>query len=528
MVKGSSLAEPIEAPPSPQRSRSVLLTGCVARAEPSVRADWGTPALRWTALLLGMVLCARLASLAFYPLMDATEARYANIARVMLETGNWISPQTAPDAVFWGKPPLYAWASASSMSIFGVNEFGARLPSFLFGALTLLVVYLWTLGVAARAGSGRPRESAAMTLIVLATCTGFFISSGAVMTDAALVFATTWALASFWLVAVADDSRWWWRFGFFAALGLGLLAKGPVAVVLVAGPIAAWCLLHRRWTALRSLPWLSGTALALAIAAPWYLAAEMKTPGFLRYFIVGENFQRFLVPGWKGDLYGFTHPGPHGIVWLYFVAATLPWSLVAVPAGAAALLRARKAVIPDPAISFVWLATLAPLGFFSISSHLIWTYALPAIPPFAILMGVWLIGPPARSSVLRYVSVAATVVSLALAGSLVVASSRLADRYSTRELYHAWETAQTKVPGPLYFEQHRVVPSLLFYSDGTARSDSHEDDETSPHYDVYTSKQAALFRGQPPECDNARVIVARTRDYVLVREVGMPSRCDLD
>ena len=82
------------------------------------------------------------------------------------------------------------------------------------------------------------------------------------------------------------------------------------------------------------------------------------------------------------------------------------------------------------------------------------------------------------------------------------------------------------MPGSLIFEQHRVIPSLLFYSHGSAAADVHEDDGTSPHYDVYTTGQAAHFPDQPPECGRARVIVARSGDYVLVREIGMPQYCD--
>ncbi len=77
-------------------------------------------------LLLTAVAVSRLASLALYPLMDVTEARYANIARVMSETDNWITPQTAPGEPFWGKPPLFAWASAAAMKVFGINEFSAQ------------------------------------------------------------------------------------------------------------------------------------------------------------------------------------------------------------------------------------------------------------------------------------------------------------------------------------------------------------------------------------------------------------------
>ena len=483
--------------------------------------------LRWAIGLLGMVVLARLASLAFYPLTDATESRYANIARVMLETGDWITPQTAPGVVFWGKPPLYAWASAASMGLFGVNEFGARLPSLLFAVLTLTIVHGWASGVAVRAGYDRPRESATVATLVLVTSLGFFVASGAVMTDAALVFATTWALAAFWMATIAADPRRRWRLGFFAALGLGMLAKGPVAMILVAAPIAGWCLVHRRWSALRSLPWLSGMTLALALSVPWYIAAELKTPGFLRYFILGENLQRFLVPGWKGDLYGFAHVAPHGIVWLYFVAATLPWSLLAIPA-AVALLRAWKTAPPDSRGSFEGFAMLAPLVVFSLSSHLIWTYALPAIPPFAVLVGIRLTAPTARATLARCMTLAASVVSVALSGSLVAASAWLADNHSTVDIYRAWKTAQAVVPGPLIFEQDRVPASLAFYSDGVALPRALEGDPSAPHYDVYTEAQAARFHAETPECAKARLIVARTHEYVLVRETGMRSGCDSD
>ena len=346
------------------------------------------------------------------------------------------------------------------------------------------------------------------------------------MTDPSLVLATTWALASFWMVTIGNSSRWYWRYGFFAALGLGMLAKGPVAVVLVAVPIVAWCLVHRRWADLRRLPWLRGTALAVAICAPWYVAAEIKTPGFLRYFIVGENLERFLVPGWKGDLYAFTHVSPHGIVWLYFVASTLPWILVAVPAAGIALLRGR---LPrDASLSFLWLAALAPLAFFSASSHVIWTYALPSIPPFAILLGIWLTASPARHTVLRSAGVVAGVASVALVGSTVVASGTLAENYSTREIFHAWEIARVAVPGRLVFEQHRVAPSLLFYTDGAVRAEDEDEDESTTHYDVYTREQADRFAGQPPDCINARVVVERVGDYVLVRETNLPGYCDVE
>lgn len=73
------------------------------------------------------------------PLMDKTEARYAEIARIMAETGNWITPQIDYGIPFWAKPPLSTWLSALSFNIFGVNEFTARFPYLL---LTIVMIFL--------------------------------------------------------------------------------------------------------------------------------------------------------------------------------------------------------------------------------------------------------------------------------------------------------------------------------------------------------------------------------------------------
>ena len=77
-------------------------------------------------VLVTAVVGVRLLTLAAYPLMDPTEARYGEIARKMLETGNWVMPQFDYGVPFWGKPPLSTWLSATSMAMLGSNEFAAR------------------------------------------------------------------------------------------------------------------------------------------------------------------------------------------------------------------------------------------------------------------------------------------------------------------------------------------------------------------------------------------------------------------
>ena len=152
----------------------------------------------------------------------------------MAETNNWITPQIDYGVPFWGKPPLSTWATGLSLRVFGINEFAARFSSLLFG---LGMVWL-THRLAARRSN---REHAVTAAAVLSTSALFFVASGSVMTDPALAFATTLAMVAFWLAVKGDESPdRLWGYLFFVGLAIGLLAKGPVAVVLTLLPVALW------------------------------------------------------------------------------------------------------------------------------------------------------------------------------------------------------------------------------------------------------------------------------------------------
>jgi 4-amino-4-deoxy-L-arabinose transferase-like glycosyltransferase len=168
--------------------------------------------------------------MATIPLNESTEARYGEMARKMLETGNWVLPMHDYGIPFLAKPPLWAWMSAASMGIFGVNAFAARLPALLLSIMTLGLVWLLALKHHGRGASiGAP--------LVLAASAGFFVAAGTVMTDPALAFSTTVALTSFWLAIRYEQKLWGWMF--FAGCGVGLLAKGPVALVIAGLPCSS-------------------------------------------------------------------------------------------------------------------------------------------------------------------------------------------------------------------------------------------------------------------------------------------------
>ncbi|SHH84696.1 ArnT family glycosyltransferase [Pollutimonas bauzanensis] len=345
---------------------------------------------------LAALLCLPLLGMWLIPLADTSEPRYAEIARLMAQTGDWITPWFEPGVPFWGKPPLSFWVQALSFRLLGVNEFAARLPSWLATMGTVGLLYAH-----ARAYFGA--RVAQWAVAVYGSCALVYVASGAVLTDPFLALGTTWSMTAF--AMAARKPTFYWRYGFFLGLAIGLLAKGPLALVLVASPLLAWLPWRgSNWQAARALPWGRGSMLTLAISLPWYVLAELKTPGFLNYFIAGEHFLRFVDPGWQGDLYGTAHKRAYGAIWWYWLQAAFPWGVVALGMIAAALFKAERRdamrrALRDPALAYLLAWSLfAPL-FFTVSGNILWTYVLPALGAFSILLAVALDARRARAPV---------------------------------------------------------------------------------------------------------------------------------
>ena len=331
-----------------------------------------------------VIMSIRLLSLGMVPLGDSTEARYGEIARLMAQTGDWITPQIEQGVPFWAKPPLSTWLSAFSIKLLGVNEFAARIPSFCIALTVLWLTFKIT------KFQFKDRKAFAATLI-LASTPLFFISSGAVMTDPALLLGSTLSMTAFWISnSTSGRTNKAWGYLFFIGIGLGLLAKGPVAMVLIGLPIILWCIWQRSWQQTwEKLPWLSGVLLMLLISFPWYILAELKTPGFLDYFLIGEHWKRFLISDWEGDLYGDAHSETRGKIWLFWVMAALPWSLNLLLQARNTLTRQRLKYIwqkHQSWNSYLLLWFLTPMLFFSLAGNILWTYVLTGLPAFAIIM----------------------------------------------------------------------------------------------------------------------------------------------
>lgn len=344
--------------------------------------------IKYLTILFWTVMFSRLIPMVFLPLTDTTEARYANTALLMAKFNDWITPYFDYCVPFWGKPPLSFWFQALSYDIFGIHDFTPRFPSFVITLVTAWLIYKLVITL-------YDKFTAMLAITIYASMLLVFALSGAVLTDTYLTFATTLSLVSF--VMVLHGYKKYWDYLFFVGLGLGILTKGPLAVVIVGGIITLWILLSfkKRIQVIGKFPLFSGTLLMLLISIPWYIMAEIKTPGFLHYFILGENFGRFLDTGWHGDKYGSPHVHAYGAIWLMWLEASFPWGISMVYLFFKGLkkkldLRVLSEVFHSEPYSFyiIW-ALFIPL-FFSIARNTLWTYILPSLPAFAILLALYI------------------------------------------------------------------------------------------------------------------------------------------
>jgi 4-amino-4-deoxy-L-arabinose transferase-like glycosyltransferase len=324
----------------------------------------------WRALMLVLILAAPLfLAVLDAPLLEPQEPRYAEIPRQMLEQGRWLVP-VLHGQEYLDKPPLLYWSVMASYGLFGVHDWSARLVPGVAGLLTVLVVYGWGLG----AGNARTGLLAALVLCLSAR---FVYLERMLTMDSLLCLWVCGALAAGHLAQLGPQLRWrWWQMSALAC-GLGLLTKGPVALVLVLPPLLAARLLDRRcaWPG-----WRAGAtylAISLAVAGPWYLAVVWTTPDFAGYFFWKHNVVRFLTP--------FDHAEPF---WFFVpdLLRMLPWTLL-LPGLVTSLARPAS---KDGPLGFFLLAFAWGFIFFSLAGCKRHVYIVPALPPLALALGGFL------------------------------------------------------------------------------------------------------------------------------------------
>lgn len=381
------------------------------------------PALRWLPWAV-----AGVAALVFFinlggPLLfDEDEPKNASCGREMLERGDWIVP-SFNGQLRTDKPILIYWVMLLAYNLFGVNEFSARFGSALAGVGSVTLTY----------HLGRmllDRWAGALAAALLASGLMFAVLSRASTPDALLICCVTASLCCFVAgVAALRGGRFsgatggysavsetklplasW--LGMYAAMGLAILAKGPAGVVLPmlvvllwlvffdiapAEPVANSGKMARLATALRrrlaprrllsiagAIRLAPGTLIALAIAAPWYIAVGIETDGaWLQGFLGNHNVNRFLQPMEN-------HRGPIVYYPLAILVGFFPGS-VFLPAalwGGIRRLRGDEPLSPSLAMLLCWIGGY--VGFFTIAATKLPNYVSPCYPAVALVTAWWL------------------------------------------------------------------------------------------------------------------------------------------
>jgi 4-amino-4-deoxy-L-arabinose transferase-like glycosyltransferase len=291
------------------------------------------------------------------------EPRYASVARGMFESGDYLTPRLLGEPWF-EKPVLMYWLAAIGFALIGVGETAARLPSAVAATLSTLALF-WC---------GRrlySRGTGFAAALILATSAGFIGLSRAASMDMLLSTSLTLALVFFLVGANTEGpSRSRYFYLFYAALGVGVLAKGPVAVLLPVLALAIFLIWRggagewRTWHP-------EGFAFTALVAGPWYVAVTVANGGaFIDEFLIGHNFERFTM-----DAFG--HVQPFYFFIPVFLLMMFPWTFLLIPAITRRLDKNEHLLV-------VWAAV--PFVFFSFSGSKLPAYILPMAAPLALLL----------------------------------------------------------------------------------------------------------------------------------------------
>lgn len=326
-----------------------------------------------------------------FPLISPDEPRYAETAREMIERGQYIVPYCDYLPRF-DKPILFYWFELISFKFFGLTEFAARLPSVLAGAGLVSLAFLL----------GSLQSYGLIAAAIMLTSLKIFVFAKLAITDMTLAFFISAAISFFYLgyrerlelkqkFAIREKRGSPWFIFSFVMMGLGVLCKGPVAIVLPLFIILAFLIYEKELVTFIADTWLDllfGFLLFLAITLPWYIAVHVMTDGaFTKEFFLSHNFNRFTE----------VHTGHSAPFWFYVpvvLAGLFPWSFFLFQAvtyrdlttGLNLRSEAAKAIHQ---VRFCLLWALGVFGFFTLSKTKLPTYILPVYLPLVMVIARW-------------------------------------------------------------------------------------------------------------------------------------------
>ena len=324
-------------------------------------------------ILLGVCLVIYFSNLGQWDLWAPDEPRYAQVAREMVQGGDWFLMRFN-GAIYPDKPPLFFWLIALSSFLWhGFTSFSVRLPSAVFGTLTVVLTFSF----------GRRLYSTRTGLLsglILATSYQFAHLSVRAGMDTTLTFFTTAALFCFihWHKSMKERRECLSIYGFYIGMALGTLTKGPVGLLIPLLVGLVYLIHEKDWQAIRRMRLLTGLFLFVGIGLAWYLPAVMKGGiGYLQVTLLRHTVDRY-VTGWS-------HAAPFYFYCLALPLDFLPWSFF-LP-GAVAYGYSKEMTVKKKEFLFLLLWCVVIFVFFSLSEGKRHLYLLPLYPAAALLVG---------------------------------------------------------------------------------------------------------------------------------------------
>jgi len=189
------------------------------------------------------------------------------------------------------------------------------------------------------------------------------------------------------MLQVSDEEKskkFWLKSITVVLLAFGFLTKGPIALAMLGIPLLVWIAFTKQWKLIKTYLWWPGVLIFTAICLPWFILAEMRTPGFSYYFFVNENFLRFVSKQY-GDFYGSGHVLFHGVAIIFMLISILPLGLMTLrywfksDLNPVALLKDLR---DKPAESYFFIGFMSMTLFWCLSPQLLLTYLIPLVPAF--------------------------------------------------------------------------------------------------------------------------------------------------
>ncbi|WP_371767553.1 glycosyltransferase family 39 protein [Massilia sp.] len=331
--------------------------------------------LTWTLLIVFAAVL--LYALGVRTLVPPDEGRYAEMAREMFASGDWITTRLN-GIKYFEKPPLQTWMNALSFTLFGLGDWQARLWTGLCGLLGVVLT-----GVAGtRVFGARIGFYAAL---VLGSSFYWVACSQIDSLDMGLSGMMTVALCAL-LIAQRDDAsgseRRNWMLVCWAGMALSVLSKGLIGLVLPGGVLVFYTIFSRDWAIWKRLHLVKGLVLFFLVATPWFVLVGLKNPEQPHFFFVHEHFDRFLKKEHHREAAWY-------IFFVLLAAGSVPWVGVLVQSLIGAARRDGETTKFRPRLMLlVWVAFITL--FFTKSNSKLPGYILPVFPAVALLVAVYL------------------------------------------------------------------------------------------------------------------------------------------